>query len=150
MENKEEYLNEEKFQKTNKKVNAIGIILLTVGGLTLIGIIIGALGGFIDPYSKYGPICGVLGVLSFGLFGIGILCFNSSHSRQMSAYMMQQHMPLSQEYMKKMSPTMGTAAKEIAKGVKEGLADDNAVFCKHCGEKIDADSTFCKKCGKQL
>ncbi len=45
---------------------------------------------------------------------------------------------------------MGTAAKEIAKGVKEGLADDNAVFCKHCGEKIDADSTFCKKCGKQL
>lgn len=101
MPNKEEYLNEEKFQKTNKKVNVIGITLLSIGGLILLGIIVVLLGGFINPFSKYAPICGILAVLGFGLFAVGIICFNSSHSRQISAYMMQQHMPLSQEYIKK-------------------------------------------------
>lgn len=27
--------------------------------------------------------------------------------------------------------------------------NDATIFCKHCGEKIDADSVFCKSCGKQ-
>ena len=150
MPNKEEYLNEEKFQKTNKKVNVIGITLLSVGGLILLGTIIVLLGGFINPFSKYAPICGVIAVLGFGLFWVGIICFNSSHSRQISAYMMQQHMPLSQEYIKKMSPSMGTAAKEIAKGIKDGMSADESFYCKHCGAQIDADSNFCNKCGKQL
>lgn len=42
------------------------------------------------------------------------------------------------------------AVKTLMHSVKEGLSDDNAIFCKHCGEKIDVDSTFCKKCGKKL
>ena len=150
MQNKEEYLNEEKFQKTNKKVNVIGIIFLSVGGLTLLGIIIGLLGGLINPYSKYASICGVLAVLSFGLFSVGIICFNSSHSRQMSAYMMQQHMPLSQEYIKKMSPSIGTSATEIAKGIKKGMSEDKTIYCKHCGAQVAADSNFCNKWGKPL
>ena len=41
-------------------------------------------------------------------------------------------------------------ATEIkARAIKKGLAD-NKIFCKHCGQLIDADSTFCSKCGKQL
>ena len=150
MSNKEKYLNEEKFKKTNKKVNVIGITLLSIGGLILLGIIIVLLGGFIDPFSKYAPICGILAVLGFGLFAVGIICFNSSHSRQISAYMMQQHMPLSQEYIKKMSPSMGNVAKEITKGIKEGMSAYESIYCKHCGSQIDADSNFCNKCGKQL
>lgn len=42
------------------------------------------------------------------------------------------------------------AVKTIVHSVKEGLSDDNTVYCKHCGAQIDADSSFCKKCGKQL
>lgn len=33
------------------------------------------------------------------------------------------------------------------KAVKDGL--QNEIYCKHCGEKIDADSKFCKACGKE-
>ena len=42
------------------------------------------------------------------------------------------------------------AIKVIANSIKEGLSDDNIIYCKHCGAQIDADSTFCKKCGKEL
>lgn len=52
-------------------------------------------------------------------------------------------------------------AKEVAKSVTKGvmeevqpdnnLADKNEkqIFCKHCGQKIDADSKFCSHCGKE-
>mgnify|MGYP001851781291 FL=1 len=52
-------------------------------------------------------------------------------------------------------------AKEVAKSVSKGvmeevqpdnnLADKNEkqIFCKHCGQKIDADSKFCSHCGKE-
>ena len=33
------------------------------------------------------------------------------------------------------------------KAVKDGW--QNEIYCKHCGEKIDADSKFCKACGKE-
>ena len=36
-----------------------------------------------------------------------------------------------------------------ARAIKEGLAGDDGMFCKHCGASIDGDSTFCKKCGKK-
>lgn len=42
------------------------------------------------------------------------------------------------------------AVKTIAHSIKEGLSDDNTVYCKHCGAQVDADSIFCKKCGKQI
>lgn len=37
------------------------------------------------------------------------------------------------------------AVKKYAKSIKEGLED--SIYCKHCGEMIDADSNYCKKCG---
>lgn len=42
------------------------------------------------------------------------------------------------------------AIKTIMHSVKDGLSDDNTIFCKHCGTEIDEDSTFCKKCGKKI
>ena len=42
------------------------------------------------------------------------------------------------------------AVKTIAHSIKEGLSDEDIIYCKHCGAQIDADSTFCKKCGKPL
>ena len=42
------------------------------------------------------------------------------------------------------------AVKTIVHSVKEGLSDDEVIYCKYCGAQIDSDSIFCKKCGKQL
>ena len=38
--------------------------------------------------------------------------------------------------------------KTVAKSIKEGLKDE--IYCKHCGNAVDADSKFCKHCGKRL
>lgn len=35
-----------------------------------------------------------------------------------------------------------------ARAIRKGITEDE-LYCKHCGEVIDADSKFCKKCGKQ-
>ena len=76
--------------------------------------------------------------------------FLSTKKREMLAYQTQQIRPVAQEGIEKMAPSAGIVAKEIVKGFKEGLSDDNGVYCKYCGAQIDLDSNFCKKCGKQL
>lgn len=47
-----------------------------------------------------------------------------AHLRQISAYMAQQQMPIAKESIEKIAPSVGVAAKEITKGIKEGLEDD--------------------------
>ena len=37
----------------------------------------------------------------------------------------------------------------LSRALKDGLNDQNTVFCKYCGAEIDADSVFCKKCGRE-
>ena len=89
------------------------------------------------------------------MFGIVItivgcmIRFVVANQRKIMAYQTQQAMPIVKEGFEEMSPTLGKAAKEIAKGVKEGVADGETMFCKHCGALIDADSKFCNKCGKE-
>lgn len=41
------------------------------------------------------------------------------------------------------------AIKITASAIKEGLKDNDKIYCKHCGASIDEDSRFCKKCGKE-
>ena len=50
--------------------------------------------------------------------------FMSTKQRELLAYQMQQMRPIAQEGIEKMAPSTGVAAKEIAKGIKEGLKDD--------------------------
>ena len=33
--------------------------------------------------------------------------------------------------------------------IKNGLTEEESIYCKHCGSKIDEDSKFCKNCGKE-
>lgn len=54
----------------------------------------------------------------------GTMFILSAKRREITAFQVQQVMPVAQEGIEKMSPTMGNAAKEIAKGVKEGMKDD--------------------------
>ena len=42
------------------------------------------------------------------------------------------------------------AVETTARAIKKGLAEDNTIFCKHCGASIDADLKFCKSCGKEI
>ena len=42
---------------------------------------------------------------------------------------------------------MSDAVKTTASAVGEGMRATK--FCKHCGEKIDADAKFCPSCGKE-
>lgn len=39
------------------------------------------------------------------------------------------------------------AITKTTRAVKKGLEDK--IYCKHCGDKIDADSKFCNSCGKK-
>jgi hypothetical protein len=42
-------------------------------------------------------------------------------------------------------------AREMAAGVSDGLTGENSeMYCKYCGNLIDADSDFCKYCGKKI
>jgi len=61
-------------------------------------------------------------VIFFGLIisaGIFLVAFG----RNIFAFQTQQVMPVAKEGIEKMSPTFGTVAKDITKGVKEGLKD---------------------------
>lgn len=38
--------------------------------------------------------------------------------------------------------------KTVAKAIKDGVKGE--IYCKHCGNAVEADSKFCKHCGKRL
>jgi len=56
---------------------------------------------------------------------------------------------------KQIDPTVSTFAEaqfvlkqNIAQNVgRTKIENGNKIYCKHCGEAIDADSKFCNKCG---
>ena len=47
-----------------------------------------------------------------------------SKGREIAAFTTQQAMPIAKEGIDEMAPTIGNAAKEIAKGIKKGLKDE--------------------------
>lgn len=112
-----EYLNEEQYQKTVKKMARIGLPMLIFGALAFFSAV---------PLSMYGfmEIGALLGFLGVPCLGIGAFLFLSSKQRAMSAFYAQSQIPVVKEGIEKMSPSVGAAAKEVAKGVKEGLKDD--------------------------
>lgn len=61
-------------------------------------------------------------VIFFGLI-VSAGIFSAAFGRNIFAFQTQQVMPVAKEGIEKMSPTFGTVAKDITKGVKEGLKD---------------------------
>ena len=145
---KKEYLNEENYNKTNIKVKKIGNILIIVGlilgalgiGLTLFGFL--GFGSAVSSgiengqngmnasgiFSGFGAftIGGFLMVPSVPIIVIGlVLRFLIGNRREITAYTTQQVMPVVQESAEKMAPTAGKVAKELAKGIKEGINEAN-------------------------
>lgn len=35
------------------------------------------------------------------------------------------------------------------RAIRKGITEDEKIYCKYCGDKIDKDSKFCKSCGKE-
>ena len=134
MEDKK-YLNEEDYQRYNKKVKKVGKILLIVGlilvAVSIALIIIGAVGFGNNALNENER--GVLGgmglfavgsfmsVFSFGMASVGAMCLMVAHRREITAYTTQQVMPVAKEGINEMAPTVGNAAGEIAKGIKKGI-----------------------------
>ena len=116
--NDKEHLNEERYQKTKKKINIIGIVLLCIG-LPL------AILGFVTTFVMHSENnLFFLMFLGMPMIFIGFSLIMASHMREISAFTAQQQMPIAKEGIEKISPSVGVAAKEIAKGVKEGLKDE--------------------------
>lgn len=148
------YLNEERYQKTKNKLQMLALIILLIGllggglllykGITTEKIDKNALevqqneefeqNGYSEKYydledeikkddPKYFYI--IFGVVTLVVTGITSLSiYITTKKREIAAFGAQQMMPIAQEGIDVMAPTVGNAAKEIAKGIKEGLKDD--------------------------
>ena len=123
--NNKEYLNEVQYQKANKKVKKTGMIVLTIGLVMLISGIVSVIIGSANKTTGLIALGAPFIVLGIGITIWGCMIrFLIGNQRQISAYMAQQQMPIAKEGIEKIAPSAGVAAKEIAKGVKEGLKDD--------------------------
>ncbi|MDD6466912.1 MAG: hypothetical protein PUF50_01875 [Erysipelotrichaceae bacterium] len=141
-----EYLNEERYQQNNYKLKRIGKTLLITGaiilGLSVLFTILGfvvfgntAMNGmsWLESGSSsniIGSAFGSIGLLmvagffdsiGFILLIIGAVLMFIAHRREITAFTTQQVMPIAQEGIEKMAPTIGHAAEEIAKGIKKGI-----------------------------
>lgn len=126
MDNKE-YLTEEEYQKANNKVKWGGRIAIIIGiAMILIGVFVvnvpdmSADNWFESSTTR-------MFLIFPGIFITLIGCmvrFIIANQRNIAAYQAQQMRPIAQEGMEKMAPSAGVAAKEIAKGIKEGLQDE--------------------------
>ena len=152
MEEKE-YLTEESYKKANNKVKWAGRIIILIGiAMVLIGIFVvkvpdmGEDGWFEAKKTRSFLVYPGSFVIMVGF----MVRFIVANQRNITAYQMQQIRPVAEEGIEKMAPSVGVAAKEIAKGVKEGLEEESLIYCRHCGAKILSDSTFCEKCGQQI
>ena len=114
---KNKYLNEEQYQNNKKKFNGIGTILLIVGGIM-------ALFGFIMSFGFHKLGFFIFAVIGMALVGFGAQFKMIGKGREISAFFAQQQMPVAKESIEKIAPSMGKAAKEVAKGVKEGLKNE--------------------------
>lgn len=66
----------------------------------------------------------IFGVVTLVVIGIASLSiYITTKKREIADFGAQQIIPIVQESIDKMAPTVGNAAKEIAKGIKEGLKD---------------------------
>ncbi len=121
-----QYLSEERYQKVNK-VFKIFYLVLSIIGLSMIigGFVLLVKNNSIDYFNTEKIIAFILLALGISLtiLSLGDL-FRHAFARDITAYYAQRQIPLAQEGIEKMAPSVGTAAKEIAKGIKEGLKDE--------------------------
>lgn len=132
-----------------KKFKIIGFIGIALG---MIGVIL-AINGFSNDEIGSFMLGGFM--TCFGFF-VGIACLVLGFRPELSKLGIKSAKYIQNENkddLKDMASTsadiVGDAVTEITRSIKKGLADEDKMYCKHCGELIDADSRFCNRCGKE-
>lgn len=140
MEN-EKYLIEEKYQKNNQKVKKVGKTLLVIGIIILLISFIILVLGFIGFGSSFTGEIGEPSQMAKGAFsGMGLLALGGvinsvgflltasggiilfvAHRREITAYGVQQVMPVAKEGIEKITPTVANAAGSIAESISKGI-----------------------------
>lgn len=149
---KKEYLNEEEYLQNAKKLKTIGLIVLVVGLVLLFASIIMIICGFLGFGKTFGSgfeaidsgnmninssrmfngVFGGFGLIAIGSLlsmigfaasavGVGLLIW--AHQREITAFTTQQVMPVAQEGIDKMTPTVSNAAGSLAKSISKGVAE---------------------------
>lgn len=143
-----EYLNEERYQDTNKKVKKVGIILLVIGLLVIVVGMFMLFNGFgsfgktainsvgngtlnnntvqeaaSQGFASVGKFAlgAFINVIGFGLAAAGGTLLITAHKREIMAYQAQQVMPLAKEGIEKATPTIANAAGSIAQSISRGI-----------------------------
>ncbi len=73
---------------------------------------------------KYSPFYMIGGFIIFASFVVSFMVFLFSKRREISAFSVQQSMPVAKEGLEKIAPSLGEVGKEIAKGIKEGTKEE--------------------------
>lgn len=76
--------------------------------------------------SKYVPLYFIGGFIILVSCGIALWLFIFSKRREIVAFTTQQVMPVAKEGIDEMAPTIGNAVGEIAKGIKNGLKEEDS------------------------
>ena len=153
--NEERYQkNNAKVKNIGKVLLIVGIILLVISSILIVVGFMGfgstAVSGF-DIFNNFGngnemnamkstagsafgsmglfALGGFIGTTGFTLTAAGAIVIFIAHRREITAYTTQQVMPVAQEGIEKMTPTVansvGTIASSVAKGIKSGINEAN-------------------------
>ena len=125
----------------------IGICCLAIALLGIVLVII----GFDDFETNHFMIGSFLA--TFGLFA-GITCTLAGFRPEISKTSIRTQKYIQNENKEYLTDIANTAAEinanavtSISRAAAQGFTQENTVFCKECGAKIDADSKFCRYCG---
>lgn len=117
------YLNEKKYQKIKKTLITIGCISIVIAVTLLVLALtknVPEMGQ--DDWFEAGEsrMFMLFGAFVFGII-IPMATFMTAFARDINAFNAQSTIPVAKEAVNEMAPTAGNVAKEITKGVKEGL-----------------------------
>ena len=109
------------------------------------------------PHSMFNALIYIVPILggAITVFAILMMCSSRVRGKMMSKqvkatrYMIDE----SKDDIESISTDMANATKEgietTTRAIRRGLTEDEEIYCKYCGARIDADSRFCKSCGRQ-
>ena len=172
-------INEEEYQKINKKLRLISKILLIVGAVAFIVSLIGFIiarnifnkqvqdwynNSVNNPYSVFNTnmpadhsgIFLIFLWISLGILMFGGFIFAISYHRQIIAYKINTVAPIASEVNEKYTRPFvirsGSTFGKMYKNFKEEVKDtkDEEEYCPHCGASIKKDAIYCSKCGTKL
>lgn len=78
----------------------------------------------IENKVKVAPYYMIGGFILFASFIVSFMIFLIAKKRDITAFSVQQSLPIAKEGLEEMAPTFGEVGKEIAKGIKEGSKEE--------------------------